>query len=207
MGLCRTRFPRRTAQAFAVYESYMKVIVENCEIPFPFDEYCRLIISVLPKADTFGIDEIRFVNIFSHRKSDKASVACYLERENGKQSNIEINTVNLIKDKIPAYLFKRHQEIAALFLSEIIAHEVGHHAHRFKRHGVKKNKAEKFAEMYARAGYYSYLSDRKRKILSAYKMASCNILLYDKKDRQLFSESRRELVDWIENNPNGIKFP
>ena len=61
--------------------------------------------------------------------------------------------------------------------------------------------------MYARAGYYSYLSDRKRKIFLAYKMASNNILLYSKKDRQLFSESRRELEDWIVNNPNGIKFP
>jgi hypothetical protein len=185
----------------------MKVTIENCEISFPFDEYCRSIISVLPKADMVGIDEIRFVNTFSNQKSDKASVACYLEGKNGKQSNIEINTLNLIRDKIPEYIFKRHQEIAALFLSEIIAHEVGHHAHRFKRHGVKKNQAERFAEMYARAGYYSYLSDRKRKIFLAYKMASNNILLYSKKDRQLFSESRRELEDWIVNNPNGIKFP
>ena len=81
----------------------MKVIVENCEISFPFDEYCRSIINVLPETDTVGIDEIRFVNIFSHPKSDKASVACYLEGKNGKQSNIEINTVNLIKEKIPKY--------------------------------------------------------------------------------------------------------
>jgi hypothetical protein len=86
-----------------------------------------------------------------HQKSDKTSVACYLEGKNGKQSNIEINTVNLTNEKIPAYLFNRHHEIAALFLSEIIAHEVGHHAHRFKRHGVNNKKAEKFAEMYARA--------------------------------------------------------
>jgi hypothetical protein len=185
----------------------MKVIVKNCKISFPFDEYCRLIINVLPETDMVGIEEIRFVDIFSHAKSDNASVACYLEGENGKQSNIEINTDNLIKEKIPEYLFKRHQEIAALFLSEIIAHEVGHHAHRFKRHGVRKNKAEKFADMYAKAGYYSYLSVRKRKILLTYKMASCNIFFYDKKDRQLFFESRRELVDWIENNPTGIKFP
>jgi len=185
----------------------MKVIVENCKILFPFDEYCRSIINALPETDTVGIAEIRFINIFSHPKSDKASVACYLEGKNGKESNIEINTDNLIEEKIPENLFKRHQEIAALFLSEIIAHEVGHHAHRFKRHSVKKNKAEKFAEMYARAGYYSYLSVRKRKILLTYKMASYNIFFYDKKDRQLFYESRRELVDWIKRNPTGIKFP
>jgi hypothetical protein len=185
----------------------MKIVVRNCEMSFPFDEYSRLILGALPKPDTVGVDEIRYVDNFSHPKSNKASIACYLEGENGKQSNIEINTVNLIKEKIPAHIFKRHKEIAALFLSEIIAHEVGHHAHRFKRHGVIKKKAEKFAEKYARAGYFSYLSDRKRKILSAYKMASYNILLYDKKDRQIFSEGRRELVDWIENNPSGIRFP
>ena len=62
-----------------------------------------------------GIDEIRFIKKFSHPKSDKASIACYLEGGKAQHAHIEINLTNLVKEKIPAYLFKRHQEIAGLF--------------------------------------------------------------------------------------------
>ena len=135
----------------------MKITIKNSDIAFPFDDYCKLIFDIIPISNTIGIDEIRFIERFSHPKSDKCSIACYLEAEQGNRSNIEINLKNLIKEKIPEYLFKNNQEIAALFLSEIISHEVGHHAHRFKRHGVKKAKAEAFAEEYAKAGYFNYL--------------------------------------------------
>jgi len=98
-------------------------------------------------------------------------------------------------------------EIVGLFLSEIICHEIGHHAHRFKRHAFKRDEKEKFADRYAKAGYFNYLKLRKKQILGSYKKASLNIFLYDKKARQTFSTSRQELIDWLDNNPNGIKFP
>ena len=185
----------------------MKVFIKNSVIAFPFDNYCQLIFDIIPKSDTIGIDEIRFIERFSHPKSDQCSIACYLEAEHGNRSNIEINLKNVIKEKIPEYLFKNNQEIAALFLSEIISHEVGHHAHRFKRHGVKKEKAESFAEKYAKAGYFNYLRQRKNKILADYRRASLNVFAFDKKGRQSFSLSRQELINWINDNPNGIEFP
>ena len=121
----------------------------------------------MPENDLVGISELRFVKKFTHPKSDKESLASYFQGKNGKDAFIEVNMTNVLKTYIPEYLFYTHSEIVALYLSELIAHEVGHHAHTFRRHGVKKKKHEKFDSDYAKAGYYQYLNSRSQKILSS----------------------------------------
>ena len=99
----------------------VKIIKQFSElIPFSFEEYCNLILSVAPKEDLLGITEIRFVERFSRGKKDDEAIAKYLREHKGKTASIEVNIFNLIKDKIPKYLFEDYPEIGALFLSEII---------------------------------------------------------------------------------------
>jgi hypothetical protein len=161
----------------------------------------------MPKEDMVGIKEIKIVEKFSHNKCRKDSPGCYLPDLKGKKATIEINFLNLTKHQIPMYLFDGYPEIAALLLSEIIAHEIGHHDHTFKRHGIKKYSYEKFADQYAKAGYYHYLKSRTSQILSSYKRASRNILRFDKKARKLFSLGYQELNEWLDTNKAGIPFP
>lgn len=186
----------------------MKVVVETQSIDFDFKKYIDLILKVAPIHDITGIQRITFKDNFSHPKSDPESLACYLRGGNGSTSTIEVNIKNILKiNKIPEYLFQRHPEIAALRLSEIIFHEIGHHAHHFKRHGIKNKQHEDFAGRYGEAGYCNYLISRKKKIISSYKWGARNILDYDKMDRQLFKNSLDEILEWLKINPNGINFP
>ncbi len=102
--------------------------------------------------------------------------------------------------------FELYPEIAALFLSEVIAHEIGHHVHTFRRTGIAKRFLEKFANKYAIAGYNNYLISRQSKILSSYKWASWNLFMFNKEDRRLFSSARYEIINWIEKK-GCIPFP
>ncbi|MBC8432846.1 MAG: hypothetical protein H8D96_13120 [Desulfobacterales bacterium] len=185
----------------------MKIVSEGIQNKFPFEKCCRQILSVLPSKDIAGIQEIRFVNKFTHTKSDPEALATYLKDGYKKSGKIEINFANLKKHKIPEYLFESHPEIAALFLSEIISHEIGHHAHHYHRHGVKKKRFEDFSAKYAKAGYFSYLRSRSKEILSSYRYSSLNILAYDKDARKKFEASRQGLIDWLNQHKEGIKFP
>ncbi len=185
----------------------MKIIITNNKIEFPFEKYCILIFSVSPKSDLIGISEVRFIDKFSHPKSDKVSLACYLQGTNGKSAAIEVNIPNISKSKITKYYFERHPEIAALWLSEILFHEMGHHVHHFKRHGIKKKLQEHFSDKYAEAGYFQYFQSRKEKILLSYKLGSYNFLEWSKEDRNKFKANRQELIDWLEANKGGIPFP
>lgn len=185
----------------------MRILAPNTKQRFPFEKYVRLILSVMPPNDLVGISEIRFVENFSHPKSDQKSLASYFQGDNGKNAYVELNIGNIVESHTPEYLLDLHFEIAALFLSEIIAHEIGHHAHTFKRHGVKKKKQEKFAEEYAKAGYYHYLNSRLDKILASYKWGSRLHFIHEKKTREAFAKNREELIEWLEANKNGIPFP
>ena len=165
-------------------------------------------ISVTPRNDLIGISEIRFVENFDHPKSDHSALAHYLEGETGKKSVINFHIPNIIvTDKIPEYVFESFPEIAGLFLSEIFFHEVGHHAHRFQRHSVKKNKAEKFADSYAKAGYFNYLKNRRSKILNSYLFGSLNFFTFNKKERAMFKKNRQDLIAWLNENTEGIGLP
>lgn len=161
----------------------------------------------MPKKDIVGIKEIRIVERFSHNKCMKDYLGCYIPDPKGKKAVIEINFLNLSKHKIPTYLFDTYYEIAALLLSEIIAHEIGHHVHTFKRHGITKYRKEKFSDQYARAGYYHYLQSRSSQILASYRRASWNILRFDKEARKTFSKGYKELIEWLASNKSGIPFP
>ncbi len=185
----------------------MKIIVTKNEIDFPFEKYCNFILTVAEKPDLIGISEIRFIQEFSHPKSDKASLACYLQGANGKNAVIELNIPNISKEKIANYYFERHPEIAALWLSEIIFHEIGHHVHHFKRHGIKKTKNENFSGKYAGSGYYHYLLSRKEKILASYKWGARNFIELSTEERNQFKENHQDLIDWLVKNKEGIPFP
>ena len=176
-------------------------------LDFPFEKYCNLIIAVIPKEDIVGITEIRFVESFSHKKSQKNALAYYIPGQKGGKAAIEINITNLSKQQIPLYLYNFYPEIAALLLSEYIGHELGHHIHTFKRHGIKKYSREKFSDQYAKAVYFHYLKSRTSQILASYRRASWNILRFDKKARKTFSLGHKELIEWLEENKAEISFP
>lgn len=174
---------------------------------FDFEKYCGRIVEPIPQADIVGLKYLRFVREFSNNLSDQKSPACYLPKPGGVGAEIEIHIGNLVQAGIPEYLFNEHHEIAALLLAEIIGHEVGHHVHDWKRHGLKKKDSEVFAEKYAKAVYFNYLQSRCKSILAAYTRASRSFLRFDKIGRQQFSESKQELIHWLDTNKNGFTFP
>ena len=158
----------------------MKVTIRNIKLNFPFDKYCKLIFAVPPTEDLIGIREIRFIETYSHPKTDQDALSCYLQGNKGRNAVIEIHIPNILKEKIHEFNFTNYREVAALLLSQVVFQQIGHHVHKFKRHGVKKEKREIFVAQYTAACYYRYLSSRKAKILADYKRASENIhcLLY-----------------------------
>lgn len=187
----------------------MKVETEisSYKFKFPFETYCNRIIACIPDNDLIGINDIRFLDNFSHPKSDKSGVANYFQGRNGRDAVIEIHVPNMVEQQIPDYLFETNHEIAGLLISEIIGHEIGHHVHQFKRHKVRKQGFESFAGRYARATYFNYLKSRSSKILSSYRWASLNPFIFRKKDRQSFAKNRQDLINWLEDNIQGMSFP
>jgi len=162
---------------------------------------------VVPKEDIVGIAEIRFVDSYSNPRTDKESLGCYLRGTNGRNASIEINIPNILKMKIDEFNFTRYPEVAALLLSHVVFHEIGHHAHTFKRHGVRKGKIEDFAEKYTAACYYRYISSRKTKILAEYRRGSWNILEINKDGRASARKSRSDILVWLKKNNQGVPFP
>ena len=177
-------------------------IDEKISFAFKFEKYCKLMVSILPEKDILGLKEIRFVDKFSQdSNSNERKVGHYLKGQNKNEAIIEINIVNLINaNKIPKMLFDFLPEVAALYLSEIVYHEIGHHVHYFKRHNIKKVNWEKFADKYSKAGYLLYLLFHKDKILKSFLYASYNFFRFVKESRHHFSQMRKELVLWIREN-------
>jgi len=185
----------------------MKVTIRNIKLDFPFDKYCKLIFSVPPTEDLIGIREIRFVDTYSHPKTVQDALSCYLQGNNGRNAVIEVNIPNILKGKIHEFNFTNYPEVAALLLSQVIFNEIGHHVHKFKRHGVKKEKREIFAAKYTVACYYRYLSSRKAKILAEYRRASRNTLEMDEQGRDSALKSRYEIIAWLEEHREAVEFP
>jgi hypothetical protein len=185
----------------------MKVIIRNIKLNFPFDKYCNLIFAAPPAKDLVGIREIRFVDTYSHPKTDQDALGCYLQGNNGRNAVIEIHIPNILKGKIHEFNFTNYPEVAALLLSQVVFHQIGHHVHKFKRHGVKKEKREIFVAQYTAACYYRYLSSRKAKILADYKRASENIHEIDEEGRYSALNSQSEIIGWLEEHREGVPFP
>ena len=185
----------------------MNIVTLQNNLKFPFKKYCNLFLSLVPPSDLIGIGEIRFVEKFAHPKSDKKALTHYLQGINGKTAVIEIHIPNLLKLNISLVYYEKYPEIAALNLSGIIFHEIGHHVHQFKRHGVKKDKIENFADSYSKAGYFKYLQSRQKIILKSITWASINLIRWNKKERAEFKKSKKELTSWLRENPKGLSFP
>ena len=185
----------------------MKVTIRNIKLNFPFDKYCKLIFAVPPTKDLIGIREIRFVETYSHPKTDQDALSCYLQGKSGQNAIMEIHIPNILKGKIHEFTFANYPEVAALLLSQVIFNEIGHHVHKFKRHGVKKEKREVFAAKYTAACYYRYLSSRKDKVLTEYEHASENINEIDEEGRYNALNSQSEIIGWLEGHKEGVPFP
>lgn len=166
---------------------------EKINLKFNFEKYITLILSLVPRENLVGLSRIRILDNVEIGDDFKAR---YIPTPNGKQCEIEINLSSLNKENIPKYLFNKYPEIAGLLLSEYIFHEIGHHIHSFKKHGVKKQNQETFANEYAKKGYYAYIDRRKRKILISYFLASIDIFLFNKQERKMFADSRSEIITW-----------
>ena len=180
--------------------------LSTVRVKFPFEKYIQLILAALPPNDLIGINEIRIVEKFSNSKNPENTLACYRLGSNPRDAAIEIHLPRFMEHKVVKCVFESHPEIAAYILSITLCHEIGHHAHRSWRHGVKKPNEEQFADNYARAGSLSYLKSRSSRILSSYRWASRNFLLFGKESRKIFRKARREVVYRLKKNKNGAKF-
>jgi hypothetical protein len=185
----------------------MKVTIRNINLNFPFEKYCKLFFAVPPAKDLVGIREIRFLDTYSHSKTDRDALGCYLQGSNGRNAVIEIHLPNILKGKIHEFSFINYPEVAALLLSQVVFHQFGHHVHKFKRYGLKKEKRDIFAAKYTAACYYRYLSSRKAKILADYKRASDNIHEIDEEGRYGALISQNEIIGWLEEHKEGVPFP
>lgn len=185
----------------------IKITTIDMKIKFDFEKYCNLILAVVPKIDLIGIEEIRFVKYFSHPKTDTSSLGCYLQSNHSGKAAIELNIKNIAKDQIPEFNFQFYPEIASMLLSHTIFHEIGHHVHTFKRHRIRKRNIEEFAEKYCEACYYKYLVVRRKKILLSYRFAEWDFINTDKEGRNIARQSRKQILDWLDKNKNGIPFP
>ena len=147
-------------------------------------------LNVVPKNDLSGITKIEVLNLdISNNKNPKDFTAQYWPSNDGKDSRIEVNINKISKEVIAEYIFNIYKEVAALWLSEYIFHEIGHHVHQFKRHGVKKKKYEEFASKYAKAGYLNYLISRKKKILVSFRIGAFDIMFLNKKERTIMKRN------------------
>ncbi|MGE0084744.1 MAG: hypothetical protein AB7S75_10000 [Desulfococcaceae bacterium] len=187
----------------------MKIkISSSIKTKFPFAKYINRMLSVIPQEDVVGISMINIVDKFvSNDKNSKESMAQYLI-DKSNNSLIEINISRIIAEKkIPEYLFNLYPEIAALLLSEIVFHEIGHHVHHFKRHGIKKSKKENFADIYAKVGYFNYIKSHYTKILSSYRWAYLNFFCFDKNERKAFQKAKNEIEEWMNKCDGDIDYP
>ncbi len=188
----------------------MKIEVDDQIIShFPFKKFIDHMVLVVPANDLKGLQKI-IIRKEAPKKKYKMKgtlLANYFYDINPVARSIEVYFDNIIGRIIPYYAFEIHFEIGALLLSPIIFHEIGHHVHFNKRHGIKKKKYEKFAEKYEAAGYGLYFRSRFSKILSSYKWASWNFYLFNKKERSRLKEARNELVKAYLNNVKKIEFP
>ncbi|MFH2059054.1 MAG: hypothetical protein ABIJ59_09140 [Pseudomonadota bacterium] len=190
----------------------MKINIEvnnDVILKFPFENFMNRMIAIVPATDIVGLDKIVIKNEVSkeYQKQNDIVEAFYYQDNEKKKNHIEVFIKNILNRSIPEYAFNIYPEIGGLLLSEIIYHEIGHHVHFNRRHGVKKKKYEKFAKKYSTAGYYLYFKTRAPKILSNYKWASWNFFLFNKKERQLFKQAKDELITWVSKTQNDIVFP
>ncbi len=181
----------------------------DIDLKFPFEKFIIRMIDIVPKEDIIGLDKIIIKKeaLKKYQKQNDTALSFYVHDKEKNTNQIEVFINNILNKTIPEYAFKFYPEIGGLLLSEIIYHEIGHHVHFYKRHGIKKKKYEKFAEKYSKAGYFNYLKSRKKKILRSFTWAMRNFLLWSKKDREMFKLSKQELIDWLEDNMDGIKYP
>lgn len=166
----------------------------NLGLKFDFNKYVSLIFSAIPDKHLVYLNQINFVD--SYDKSigcDKHSLGCYYFIR--KEGVVLINLGNLTKDKIPIYIFNYYAEVASLFLSKIIGHEVGHHVARFWKHGIKDQ--ESYANKYAESCYFNYLGSRRKMILFSFFLGEINVLDFSKEDRTIFRQRRKEHSAWF----------
>ncbi len=174
---------------------------------FDFEKYIKLILAALPQSDLIGIKAIRIVERFSDLKMPDDTLACYCPGETARDGSIEIHLPRFLKCRCDEYVFLFHREIAAYRLAFTLCHEVGHHAHRAWRHGINKLKKERFAGKYSVAGGFAYLQSRSSQILSSFKWAGRDFLIYGREGRKGWRSDREKMIEWLEKNRDGIKFP
>ena len=179
----------------------------NVKTKFKFHYYLNHIVGLVPTNDISGIEEITIHDEaqIQSKLINNNTQAFYYHDNNTRR--IEIILRNIIDVSIPLYAFEKYPEIGGLLLSEIVFHEIGHHVHYLKRHGIKKKNYEKFADKYARVGYMKYFLSRSSKILSSYRWASMNFFLFNKEERILFSNSRQELISSFLGIKGTMDFP
>ena len=188
----------------------IKIIINHdVDINFPFTKYISHMVNLVPKNDIVGLYKINIQynipkNTYKKIKGEATQAIYYRDKAFG--GGIDVFLSNIINISIPDYAFTIYKEIGGLFFSEIIFHEIGHHVHFSKRHGIRKKNYEKYASKYARIGYLKYFKSRSSKILMSYKLASLNIFYFSKTDREVIVNSRKELENYKKYHKE-ISFP
>ncbi len=173
---------------------------------FPFKKIIEHMLSISKREDILGLDMITISDSVPDTiKSKEILQSCYYT--DCDQGCIALFLENILNRSIPDYAFDFYHEIAGLLLSKFIFHEIGHHVHYAKRHGIKKHDFEFFADKYAKAGYCKYFLSRSSKILSSYRWASINFIMFSRKERKIISNSRQELISNLLQGEKEIIFP
>jgi hypothetical protein len=112
----------------------------------------RLLMTV-PHDDLVGLDEIAVADALP-RRGQHVAAGLYRRRWSRGGWQRQPARIDLAFDGIyldmPRWLF-RVPFVRRLMLANILYHEIGHHVHRVRAHGVSKGDQEEFAERYARA--------------------------------------------------------
>jgi len=183
----------------------MTILINESQIigKFDYKKYFSIILSILPVEYIGNLKVIHIVDKYENDIDfDSRSYGCYVIRN--YYGEIFINIGNLSNNKIPSYLYKNYPEISALFLSEILGHEYGHHVNAFY---VKyKGDSEEFAKKYAESCYYFYLKQRRLHIYISYYLASVNFLIFNRNERMMFRKSINDIKKWTNDNKH-IDYP
>ena len=126
----------------------------NFDVEKPLSE----IIKYIPRLDLIGLDFIYVTDKPEHSKKHLSNaLGIYFQKQNNSPAYVEIYLSRIFGHINSAEHMKLIMPILNIGLAHTVFHEVGHHFHTTKSHGIKKSKREQFADHYANNLLSKYL--------------------------------------------------
>jgi len=124
-------------------------------------------------------------------------LGCYLQGNNGGNAVIKYTFQIFLRGKSMGSTLLTTRKWQPCFSRKLIFQEIGHHVHKFKRHGVRKKKGRFLSPNIQLLVYYRYLSSRKDQNLAEYKRAHRIFMRWTKKvEIALLNLEMRSLLGW-----------